>query len=293
MRHALVFGASGQIGRPLLTLLHGGGWRVTALSREERNDEPGLHWLRGDFTRLPALPARVDAIFSCGPLDHFSHWYARSTLDAGRVVAFGSTSAEVKAASPDGAERDVAQRLQMAEARVLDTAHDKREDATLLRPTLVYGVGRDHTLTRIAAMARRWNRLLLPRRAHGLRQPVHVDDLAAAAYGAALSRTAAGRTYALPGGEAVRYRDMVARVLATLQPPPPLLEVPAPVFALLLKAAQARGIGTGLGNAAVERMRTDLVFDADPARRDFGFAPRPFDPVRGMFEPRDAPGEIA
>jgi len=288
MKHALVFGASGQIGRPLLTLLHTGGWRVTALSRQERNDEPGLHWLRGDFAQLPALPARVDTVFSCGPLDHFSHWYARSTLDAGRVIAFGSTSAEVKAASPDGAERDVAQRLQMAEARVFDTARVRSADATLLRPTLVYGVGRDHTLTRIAAMAARWNRMLLPRRANGLRQPVHVDDLAAAAYGAVHSPGAAGNTYALPGGEAVPYRDMVARVLATLQPPPPLLEVPGPVFAMLLKAAQARGIGTGLGDAAVERMRTDLVFDAQPARRDLGFAPRPFRPVRGMFDARDA-----
>jgi nucleoside-diphosphate-sugar epimerase len=288
MKHALVFGASGQIGRPLLTLLHTGGWRVTALSRQERNDEPGLHWLRGDFAQLPELPTRADAVFSCGPLDHFSHWYARSTLDAGRVIAFGSTSAEVKAASPDGAERDVAQRLQMAEARVFDTARARSADATLLRPTLVYGVGRDHTLTRIAAMAVRWNRMLLPRRADGLRQPVHVDDLAAAAYGAVQSPNAAGNTYALPGGEAVPYRDMVARVLATLQPPPPLLEVPGPVFAMLLKAAQARGIGTGLGDAAVERMRTDLVFDAQPARRDFGFAPRPFRPVRGMFDARDA-----
>lgn len=288
MKHALVFGASGQIGRPLLTLLHTGGWRVTALSREERNDEPGLHWLRGDFSRLPDLPVRVDAVFSCGPLDHFSHWYARSRLDAARVVAFGSTSAEVKAASTDTAERDVAQRLQMAEARVFDGARDKGAGATLLRPTLVYGVGRDRTLTRIAALARRWNRMLLPRRADGLRQPVHVDDLAAAAYGAAQSPNAAGSTYALPGGEAVAYRAMVARVLATLQPPPPLMEVPGPVFAMLLKTAQARGIGTGLGDAAVERMRTDLVFDAEPARRDFGFAPRPFRPVRGMFEARES-----
>ena len=288
MKHALVFGASGQIGRPLLTRLHTGGWRVTALTREDRNDEPGLHWLRGDFDRLPPLPAHVDAVFSCGPLDRFSHWYAGAATEAARVVAFGSTSAGVKADSPDDAERDVAQRLQMAEARVLDTAQARGAAATLLRPTLVYGVGRDHTLTRIAALARRWNRMLLPRRADGLRQPVHVDDLAAAAYGAALSPAAAGRTYALPGGEAVPYREMVARVLATLQPPPPLLEVPGPVFALLLRAAQARGIGTGLGDAAVQRMRTDLVFDAGPAQRDFGFDPRPFRPLRGMFEPRDS-----
>lgn len=286
MRDALVFGASGQIGAPLVARLRQTGWRVTALSRVDRNDEPGLHWLRGGFAHLPALPRSVDAVFSCGPLDLFSHWYASDGVEAARVVAFGSTSAAAKADSDDAAERDLAARLRRGEARVLDAARERGAQATLLRPTLVYGVGRDRTLTRIAALAQRWRRMILPRRATGLRQPVHVDDLAEAAFRAASAPAAGGHTYALPGGEALPYREMVVRVLATLEPPPPLIELPGPVFALLLKAAQRRGIATGLGRAAVRRMRTDLVFDAEPARRDFGYEPRPFRPVRGMFLPR-------
>ena len=39
--------------------------------------------------------------------------------------------------------------------------------------------------------------------------------------------------------------------------------------------------------AAVARMRSDLVFDLEPARRDFGYAPRPFRPQARMFAPRD------
>ncbi|KAB8198542.1 nucleoside-diphosphate sugar epimerase, partial [Lysobacter maris] len=31
------------------------------------------------------------------------------------------------------------------------------------------------------------------------------------------------------------------------------------------------------------RMREDLVFDAGPAARDFGYAPRPFRPQAAMF----------
>ena len=283
MRHALVFGASGQVGRPLLDRLQAAGWRITALSRESRSDEPGLHWLQGEFARLPTLPRSVDAIFSCGPLDLFSHWYAKAAPDAARVIAFGSTSADVKADSADADERDVAQRLRMAEARVLDAARTRDAGATLLRPTLVYGAGRDRTLARIAGLAQRWGRFVLPRRANGLRQPVHVDDLADAAFRASATPATAGNTYALPGGETLTYREMVARVLATLQPPPPLIELPGPLFALALKTAQSRGIATGLGPAAVERMRSDLVFDIEPARRDFGYAPRPFQPEARMF----------
>lgn len=286
MRHALVFGASGQIGRPLLDLLQRAGWRTTALSRAQHSDEPGLHWLQGEYAQLPALPRSVDAIFSCGPLDLFSHWYAKTGIEAERVVAFGSTSADVKSNSADADERDIAARLQRAEARVLDAARERDAQATLLRPTLVYGAGRDHTLTRIAGMARRWGRFVLPRKANGLRQPVHVDDLADAAFRAVAAPGAAGNTYALPGGETLPYREMVARVLAALQPPVGLIEVPSPVFDLMLKVAQARGIATGLGQAAVARMRSDLVFDIAPAREDFGYAPRPFRPERGMFEVR-------
>lgn len=284
MRRALLFGASGQIGAPLLLKLHNAGWHVTAVSRQERNDEPGVHWLCGEFDNLAGVPREVDAIFSCGPLDRFSHWLAAAAVDCESVVAFGSTSAEVKQASDDAHERDVAQRLRMGEGRVVDAAKARGARATLLRPTLVYGAGRDHTLSRIAAMAQRWNRFVLPRRANGLRQPVHVDDLAAAAFAAGTTAPTHHATYDLPGGETLPYREMVARVLACLQPTPPLIELPAPLFRAALAAAQARGIATGLGMAAVERMRHDLVFDLEPAHRDLGYAPRPFRPTPSMFD---------
>lgn len=286
MRHALVFGASGQIGLPLLGALRRDGWRVSAVSRHDQHDEPGLHWLRGDFARLEELPRRVDAIFSCGPLDGFARWYAASRVEAPRVVAFGSTSVETKRGSADPDERDLAARLREGEATLFAEAGERAAAATVLRPTLIYGAGRDATLTRIAAIAQRWGRFPLPRNATGLRQPVHVDDLAAAAFACVSASASHGQGYALPGGETLRYRDMVARVLAVLEPPPKLIELPSPVFNLALLAAQATGHATGLGEAAVRRMRSDLAFDLGPAQRDFGYAPRRFLPERSMFDPR-------
>lgn len=286
MKHALVFGASGQIGWPLLAHLLRDGWRVTALSRQVQYDRPGLNWLRGDFGAMPELPSRADAIISCGPLDAFARWYGVSALDCNRVVAFGSTSVVVKRGSADARERDVAQRLRAGEEGVFAAAAQRSAHATLLRPTLVYGAGRDATLTRIARLAQRWGRFPLPRKATGLRQPVHVDDLAAAAFAALGSEASYGQTYALPGGETLAYREMVRRVLAVLDPPPALVELPSPLFNLALAAAKLVG-GTGLGEAAVQRMRSDQVFDDAPARRDLGYAPRAFHPTARMFESRE------
>ena len=284
MKTALVFGASGQIGLPLLDRLGDAGWRVHAVSRQARSDTPGRHWLQGDFAHVPVLPRDVDAIFSCGPLDLFARWYATANVVSPRVVAFGSTSATSKHASEDEHERDVARRLLGAEASVFEASEQRGAGATMLRPTLVYGAGRDATLTRIAAMARRWGRFVLPRRADGLRQPVHVQDLADAAFAANASPVAQGRSYDLPGGETLAYRDMVRRVLACLDPPLPLLELPMPLFRAAVAAAQARGVARELTPAAVARMREDLAFDAAPARRDFGYAPRAFRPETRMFD---------
>ena len=72
--------------------------------------------------------------------------------------------------------------------------------------------------------------------------------------------------------------------LHALPSSPPLLEIPAPLFDGALHALQRLGLGDGVGEAALARLREDLVFDAAPARRDFGYEPRRFEPSAGMFE---------
>ncbi len=286
-RTALVFGGSGQIGVPLLARLLAEGWQVHAVSRGARASSPGLVWAHGDFGHVEGLPGQVDAIFSAGPLDLFSRWYAQSPIEASRVIAFGSTSADTKQDSMDAGERDIAARLAEAERLIFETACARDAAATLLRPTLVYGAGRDLTLSRVAVMARRAGFFVLPGDAKGLRQPVHVDDLAGAAL-AALDKTMThGRAYALPGGETLEYRDMVRRTLASLQPPARLLEVPPAVFRTAVSLARGLGRLRGFNAATLARMREDLVFDAAPALGDFGYAPRSFRPEAGMFRAPD------
>ncbi|MEO6518589.1 MAG: NAD-dependent epimerase/dehydratase family protein [Pseudoxanthomonas sp.] len=283
MASALVFGASGQIGAALLPVLLRDGWQVTAVSRSPQPARAGLRWIQADLCRPAELPFEVDAVFSCGPLDHFSTWYADAASLRARVVAFGSTSVAVKQDSNDPHERALAARLAAAEARLFACARARGAAATVLRPTLVYGAGRDQTLTRIAQLARRTGFFVLPRSACGMRQPVHVQDLADAAHAALGCAGSHGRSYALPGGETLAYAHMVERTLASLQPQARLIQVPTALFKTALAGAHAVGVMRGLGQAALARMGEDLVFDAEPARRDFGYAPRSFKPVASMF----------
>lgn len=283
MPAALVFGASGQIGRALLPRLQQQGWDVVAVSRETRHDH-GTSWIVGALEDLSAVPGRFDVVFSCGPLDRFAAWYAKHGTGIPRVVAFGSTSVSVKQDSADAGERDVAARLAKGETVVFEAARRFGAAATILRPTLVYGGGTDHTLSRVAALARRWRLVPIPVDATGLRQPVHVDDLASAAMAVLDVPGAAGCAYALPGGEALPWCEMVSRVVATLDPPSRVLPLPAGLFRMALALARMTGAARGFGGAVSARLGDDLVFDPGPAAHDFGYAPRSFQPGRGMFD---------
>src|SRR5690606_5417421 len=104
-----------------------------------RGDGERLHWLRGELAAPPAMPRACDAVFSGGPLDLFSAWYAGSAIECPRLVAFGSTSMHAKRGSEDAGERELAARLQASEERLLQAAGARGAAATVLRPTLVYG----------------------------------------------------------------------------------------------------------------------------------------------------------
>lgn len=277
----MIFGGTGAIGAPLLARLLVQEWRVLAISRRPpaaSSAPAGLQWKQGEFAQLPELPTQVEAIFSTGPLDQFARWYAGAAITCSRVVAFGSTSVLVKHDSGDPEERDLAARLRHAEQILFECARERGVAATVLRPTLVYGNGQDRNLSRIASLARRSGFFLLPSDARGLRQPVHAQDLAAAAHAVIDVPASAGQAYALPGGETLRYDQMVQRLLRAMQPAPHLIRLPTPLFRGAVVLARRLRKVDGLSDTVLARLRQDLVFDATAARRDFAYAPRVFTP---------------
>jgi nucleoside-diphosphate-sugar epimerase len=282
---ALVFGARGQIGRFLLPLLPPAGWVAHAVTRSTPPSAwpADVQWHQRDLYSGADLDVGADTVFSLGPLDGFASWFERSALRPARVIAFSSTSADSKQSSPDPRERALAERLVHAESRLLTTCRERGTRATLLRPTLVYGAGLDRNLTRIAQIARRWRFFVLPRGATGLRQPVHAQDLADAAWRAAQVDLGRDSIYELPGAETLPYREMVRRVLACLEPPVRLYEVPSGLLQAGLRLARRSGAFDDAGAGVIARLKRDLVFDGAPAMCDLGYAPRAFHPHAGLF----------
>lgn len=270
-----VVGASGQIGRYLLPRLIGAGARPLAFSRR-RPDWAG--WLDLDWRCQPAETLRASALEGCAaliwiaPLNLFGDCAAALGLQRiSRVVAFSSTSLSVKAVSPSAAERAMARLIARSEQALREHCRAAGCAWTLLRPTLIYGAGLDQNVSRLQRLIRRHGWLPLPFDCHGLRQPVHADDLAHACIQVLRSSAAAGRSYALPGGETLSFRALVERLFAVEGLPPRILPLPRALLALVLRLR-------GEDPALLARMAEDLVFDAEPAARDFGYQPRGFQP---------------
>ena len=274
----LVLGATSLIGGFLLPRLGSAGIAAISVSRAPRPGAEGLTWLQADLT----APAEFVAPPAPTVLSLIPIWLLPTVLpaltDAGmkRLVAFSSTSRFTKTASSEAGERDVARRLAEAEEATIAACEAARVAWTLLRPTMIYAEGRDRNVSRLAALIGRWRVLPLSGGARGLRQPVHADDLAAAALAAAAAPAAANKAYDLPGGETLSYRAMAGRLFEAQGLTPRILAVPPPLWRAALTLA--RPILPGATAAMGDRMAEDLTFDGAPAARDFGWSPRPFRP---------------
>ena len=278
-----VLGASSLVGRYVLPLLRAAGWQVVAYTRQvAQQAETGIGWqaLPPNPSPLPP-PQRGEGVMHywicVAPIwvlpDYFSLIEASG---ARRVVALSSTSRFTKVGSGDAAENAIAAKLIESEARAQAWAADRGIEWVVLRPTLIYGHGRDKNISEMARFIRRFGFFPLLGRAQGLRQPIHAEDVAAACVAALQAPDAANRAYNLSGGETLTYRDMVARVFAALGRPARLVTVPLWAFRLAVTMLRRLPRYRQWSAAMAERMNRDLVFDHTDAVRDLGFKPRGF-----------------
>lgn len=272
----LVIGATGQIGEYLLARTS--GRPVTAMARRADRIMAHGHVRAVAFAAARTLsvgaPAAKQAI-STIPVWHLPE-ILDSFADAGleRLVCFSTSSVVGKSDSRTARERLVVERVAAAETAVQARCGDLGVTLTILRPTLIYGSGRDQTIAAAARFIRRFGLYPVYGAATGARQPVHADDLARAALAALDTPATHGRTYSLGGGETLAYRDMIARIFDTLGRRPRLVRVP--LLPQMLGVAGLVIPGSELSADVARRMNIDLAFDMGEAAADFGYAPRGF-----------------
>ncbi len=296
-----VIGARSIVGESLLEQLIVGGHWVQAFTRRvpapARVGAAPIEWL--------PLPATEDIAKGQAPLvprsSSTSDWLCAAPIwvlppylplleatGAQRLVAISSTSRWAKEDSADLSEQALARRLAEAEEAVREWSERRGIPSVILRPTLIYGGGRDRNITEIVRFIRLAGFFPVLGPANGLRQPIRASEVARACLVALQTcRSGTGprfRTYDIGGGEALSYRNMVTRVFDAMGRPVRLPSVPRSVFQVALALFRLNPRLRHWNIAMVERMNKDLVFDNSSAERELGFRSDPF---------RLEPGDVA
>lgn len=278
-RQVGLLGATSLVGECVLRLLAIKDFSVTAYSRSAvEHVSPDVSWRQIESKALlRALPNQIENWLCMAPIwvlpDYFKLLEAHGVR---RVVALSSTSRFTKVGSDDAAENATAAKLIESEARVQAWAERRGIEWVVLRPTLIYGLGRDKNISEMARFIRRFGFFPLLGSAQGLRQPIHAEDVATACVAALHASDAANRAYNISGGETLAYRDMVARVFEALGRPVRSVTVPLWAFRLAVAILRLLPRYRHWSSAMAERMNRDLVFDHSDAARDLGYQPRSF-----------------
>jgi hypothetical protein len=276
-----LLGASGQVGDALRQRL-GNACVPCARAVPRWAADDAARWRCFDLWANGDAPT-CERLISAGPLDAGVAWMERVGPGAlRRIVALSSMSAVHKQASPARAEREIAQRLLDAERRLFAFAAKHAIACTILRPTLIWGAGMDHSLTPFAQAAARRGFALIPNGANGLRQPVHVADLALLCGALTHREESMPGQFEAGGGERLTLSEMLARTARSVDAR--VLPLPLPGIVLALAARVAARFGRDAG-ALARAMQAQCCRD-DAIWGLAGLVPRGFAPVAADWRPR-------
>ena len=163
---------------------------------------------------------------------------------------------------------------------------------TILRPSMIFGPGNDRNIAVLASHLRRRRWIPVFGSGRHLQQPVYVENVVDAVV-ASLQRpqTAAGRSYAIAGAEALSYRALINHLGAALGVRPRPFSIPARAAVAALSLAARLGLRLPLDAEQVRRLQEDKSYDIEPARHDLDYAPLSFAAaVKRIYGPDESRG---
>jgi uncharacterized protein YbjT (DUF2867 family) len=278
---AVVFGASGVIGRALLPALAERG-EVVAISRHRQEAVNGVTWASADATD----PTAVDGVLRQGDVvvylvhslgaDDFeetdrlaAHTVAAAAARAGvrQIVYLGGLGATTDADSPHLRSRaETGERLAAGPVPV-----------TTLRAGMVVGP-RSAAFETIRALVDRLPAMICPRWVSTPTQPIALGDVVAYLAAVCGLERAYGESFDVGGPEVMTYRQMIERIARIRGKRMPIVEVP--VLTPRLSSwwlHLVTPVNASVARPLVEGLRTPTVAHDDRIRDLVPLEPTPFD----------------
>ena len=311
----LVTGGGGFLGQALCRGLVERGHEVASFNRGHYPalDTIGVHQFQGDLADADAVQAAArgcDAIFhnaaKAGAWGSYDSYHRANVVGTDNVIAAcrahgigklvytstpsvthrathpvaGGTADEVPYGeylkAPYAATKLVAEKAVLA-------ANDANLATIALRPRLIWGVGDQQLLPRLAERARA-GRLRLVGGGDNLVDTTYIDNAAQAHFDAfghlAPGAACAGRAYFISNGEPKPMREIVNALLATVGAPSVTKSLPFPAAYAIGAVCEAAWTllplqgEPPLTRFLAEQLATTHWYSMAPARRDFGYEPR-------------------
>jgi nucleoside-diphosphate-sugar epimerase len=272
----LVTGANGVVGLPLCGYLATQDKAFKRVSRSKGDSH--FQW---DLTQPLSLAQKqslngVNTLLHCAPIwlltEHIETLYS---LGVERMVVFSSTSVLSKVSSKDQSEQLLVSQLLAGERALTGFAAKNDLKVTILRPSMIYGYGRDQNVSHISNFIKKYHLMVLVGKAQGLRQPVHSDDLVKACTSVIDEPKSFSKSYNVAGAEVLTYRAMVERIFNGLERKPFIITLPLPFFRFALKFLSIFSSFSYTPEMA-NRMNQHLAYDFQDAVDDFNYKPHSF-----------------
>jgi uncharacterized protein YbjT (DUF2867 family) len=267
-------GGTGLLGGELLELLLTERYEVRCLVRPDSPNASQLDRARTEVFRGDAADeddlyralCGVDVVVHVAGIEH-SPAVVGAARRAGveRLVVVGSTSVHSAYAFRSGPK------LKMEEV-VRSSGHLW----TIVRPTMIYGSERDKNIHRLLRFLDRWPVFPMFGRGTNLWQPVYQEDCARAILETLKHPETVNQSYDLPGANPLTYLDLVRTAAAALGRRPRIVSIPIEPVRRILVAAERLRLPLPVDSGQVTRLREDKAYPYGDARRDLGYAPRPF-----------------
>lgn len=265
---ALLTGAAGLTGSEIGRLLLLAGYDVTAVVRrpEARATAPaGAVVVMSDCLDAPKMGELLESH------DVFVHVAGISLGPAlARLPAIRAPSRVVviSSAAVHSVHRASAATYRAGE----DSLRKARAGVVILRPTLIYGSRRDRNMHHVLRFARRYRFLPLAGDGRALVQPVHFEDVAAAAVG--LIPVATTETFEIGASHPLTLRAASELILLAVGSSPRVIGIP--FGAAYAAAAVIDRIRGSRWSEKVERTREDRTADNAGVIAATGVRPRSF-----------------
>jgi uncharacterized protein YbjT (DUF2867 family) len=278
---AVVFGATGTIGRPLVKKL-AKEHEVTAVSRQERPDQGNVNWAQADATDASSVARVLEGaevayylVHSLGATD-----FEERDLQAAEITAKAAEQAGVKqlvylgGLGDDSPELSAHLRSRRETGRRLASTS---VPVTTLRAAIV--VGRDSAaFETIVSLVDRLPAMITPRWVSTRTQPVALEDVVAYLAGVCGLEPAYGAQLDVGGPEVMTYREMMERIAELRGKRPFIVEVPVLTpYLSSLWLHVVTPVKAGVARPLIEGLRNETVAQDDRIRELVPVELTPFD----------------